>query len=368
MPSAVRAAVAGADVQSRQLAHALQAVVDGVAMGEQPLGGAGDVAVGLQEGLQGAHQLGLVLLVVGHQRLDRLGVEPLQLARVLAHRRQQQPVGAGLLEGQRCALDSALRDVGRQQRLAGGARQLGRVLGDAAAPERERVPREARFHLVEHRLGRTRRRGVVAAGHQHQHLRAGDPLAVGQRGDRAARHGPRPALGDRAHAPAPALVGGRLRMGARHQHARPVLDRQRELLGALQQLLPLGQLAAQDRAQEVPGGRFRDPLGRPHALDLRGDHGQQQPAHRVARLGLGAHVQRPHDRVGDAQRRADHALALGQQRALLGRRARRDRQGGPPRVRHSQARLERPRGRPHHLGQARARLDRLGDRVPRREI
>ena len=67
------------DVEAGELAHALEAVVDRVAVGEQALRGARDVAVGVEKGLQRAHQIGLVLLVVGDQRLDRLGVEALQL-------------------------------------------------------------------------------------------------------------------------------------------------------------------------------------------------------------------------------------------------------------------------------------------------
>ena len=50
-----------------QLPHALEPVADRVPVGEQPLGGAGDVAVRVQEGLERAHQLGLVLLVVGRR-------------------------------------------------------------------------------------------------------------------------------------------------------------------------------------------------------------------------------------------------------------------------------------------------------------
>ena len=46
----------------------------------------GHVAVGLEERLDRLHEVGLVLLVVGDERLDGLGVEALQLGRVLAHR------------------------------------------------------------------------------------------------------------------------------------------------------------------------------------------------------------------------------------------------------------------------------------------
>src|SRR6476661_8490511 len=71
------APVGGPDVQPAELLDPLQAVPDGVAVGEQLLRGAGDVSVGLEEGLHRLHEVGLVLLVVGHERLDRLGVEAL---------------------------------------------------------------------------------------------------------------------------------------------------------------------------------------------------------------------------------------------------------------------------------------------------
>jgi hypothetical protein len=93
----------------------------------QARGGLGDVAVAVEERLERLHQVGRVLLVVGGQRLDGLGVEALQLGRVLTHGRQQQAVGAGRVEGQHgdglAALAGGLRlgDVGRQQRLVGGA-------------------------------------------------------------------------------------------------------------------------------------------------------------------------------------------------------------------------------------------------------
>ena len=73
------AAVAGADVEAAELADALEAVADRVAVREEALGGAGDVAVGVEEGLDGRDEVGRVLLVVGDERLDGLGVEALQL-------------------------------------------------------------------------------------------------------------------------------------------------------------------------------------------------------------------------------------------------------------------------------------------------
>jgi hypothetical protein len=157
-------------------------------------------------------------------------------------------------------------------------------------------------------------------------------------------------------------------VGARDDHARAALHVERQLLRAREHFAALGQLARQQRAQEVGRGRFGDPLGRPHALDLRGDHRRQQPAHRRARLDFRADVQHADDAVGHAQRDAVDPLAAGQQRALLGGRSRGDRERGAPGVGHREARLERLCRRAHDLGQAGPRLDRLGDRVERREV
>src|SRR5680860_1646544 len=125
------AALGGGDVVAAEVAYALEAVADRVAMGEELFGGGGDVAVVCQVGLDGGDQLGLVLVVVGGEWGDRLGEEALQLARVVAHRRQQQAVGAGVLEGEQ---GPALRltDIDRQARLVAGPVEVDGV-GDAAA-------------------------------------------------------------------------------------------------------------------------------------------------------------------------------------------------------------------------------------------
>ena len=111
-----------------ELPHPLQAVADRVAVGEELFGGGGDVAVVVEVGLDRGDQLGLVLLVVVGERLDRLGVEAFELGRVVAHRRQQQAVGAGVLEGeQRPAL--GLADVDREARLRARPVEVDRVGG-----------------------------------------------------------------------------------------------------------------------------------------------------------------------------------------------------------------------------------------------
>ena len=97
------AAVGRRDVEAAQLLHALEPVADRVAVGEELRGRLRDVAVGLEERLEREHEVGVVLLVVGDQRRDRLVVEALQLGRVLAHRGQQDPVRARLLEREQSA-------------------------------------------------------------------------------------------------------------------------------------------------------------------------------------------------------------------------------------------------------------------------
>ena len=61
------AAVGRGHVERGQLLHALEPVADRVAVGEEALGGPRDVAVGVEERLERADQLGLVLLVVARR-------------------------------------------------------------------------------------------------------------------------------------------------------------------------------------------------------------------------------------------------------------------------------------------------------------
>ncbi len=241
-------------------------------------------------------------------------------------------------------------------------------VGDAAAPERERVAGQCAFQLAQHGLRGARGERLLAAGDEQQDLDAGRAVALGERRERAAHHRARPALDDRARAGAPALLGRRLRVGASDDHARPVPQVERQLGGARQQLLARGLLAPERQAQEVCGGALRGDVRGAHALHLRGDHRDEQPPHERARLGSGAHVQRSDDRVGDPQRHARHAVAAREQRALVGAGARGDGDRGARGVGHREARVERARGGAHDLGQARPGLDRLGDGIEPDEL
>ena len=194
--------------------HALEPVADRVAVGEQALGGRRDVAVVLQKGLDGDPEVGLVLLVVGDQRRDRLLVEALQLAGVLAQRRQQQPVGARLLEA---STDHALglADVRRELRLLAGAVEVDGVGRERLLADGDREARQRRRQLaLEARRGarELRRR---RARHDRRDL---GRLAVAPRRERAAARRPQRPHRERQHALAPLA---RLRERAARRARRP---------------------------------------------------------------------------------------------------------------------------------------------------
>src|SRR6185437_14521098 len=108
------------------------------------------------------------------------------------------------------------------------------------------------------------------------------------------------------------------------------------------------------------GGGLGGDLGGAHALDLGGDHRDEQAAHDRTGLGAGAHVQGTDDRVGDPQGQAGDALGAGEQRALVGAGAGGDGDRGAGGVGDGKARVEGARGGAHYLGQARSGLDGLG--------
>ena len=202
------AALGRGDVVAAELAHPLQPVADRVAVGEELFGGGGDVAVVVEVGLDRRHQLGLVLLVVVGERFDRLGVEAFELARVVAHRRQQQAVGAGVLEGeQRPAL--GLADVDREARLGAGAVEVDGVGGAAAATDREVEAGEAVGELAGEPGGGAGEPLVVLGGDDHGDLGGG--LGVLGGGERAGRQRAQGAHreGEDARAPLPRLGGAR---------------------------------------------------------------------------------------------------------------------------------------------------------------
>ena len=152
-----------------------------MAVGEQLGGGLGHVAVVLQIGLHAGHQLRLVLLVVGGERRQGLLVEALQLPGVLAHRREEQAVGAGVLEGeQREPL--GLGDVRGQESLLSGPVEVDGILGAAASSHGDGEARQRGDELALQPLRRARQVAVLGGGHDRRHL---GRLALGERPERA---------------------------------------------------------------------------------------------------------------------------------------------------------------------------------------
>ena len=167
------AAVGRVDVEAGQLLHALEPVADRVAVGEELLVGRGHRAVVGEERLERQHQLGAVLLVVGDQRRDRVGVEALQLGRVVAHRRQQQAVGAGVLERQQPRLGLAGRRAtatfaASSASAAARCRSIGSTAIAAAARPRPRSPASPSSTERSTACGGAAAERLVGAGHDHR--------------------------------------------------------------------------------------------------------------------------------------------------------------------------------------------------------
>ncbi len=234
--------------------------------------------------LERLHQVCRVLLVVGDQRLDRLGVEALQLGRVLAHRRQQQPVGARLLEGQHRVRLTGLGDVRRQQRLVAGAVEVDRVGGQSRVPDREGEAVQARAQLERDRLGHAPHLGVGRRGQQDDDMAGPVAQRVDDSGQRAGRARAGGSLGGREHAAAPVLVGRGVVVRADDDQRRARRDVDAQLGRVRDDVAAVGHLAPQHRGQEPRLRGFGRALGCAHALDLGGDQGRHHPQQGGRRL------------------------------------------------------------------------------------
>ena len=293
------AAVGRAHVEAAQLAHAVEPVANGVAVGEELLGGVRHVAVGGEERLEGADQLGLVLAVVVHQRRDGLLVEALQLGGVLAHRGQQQPVGAGLVER-----EAAWRRAPRPRWPPAAPRrravQVDRVRRRGGSwPPPAAKPLEADLHLLEHGLGRPLGRLAAVAGHEDHQLAVGLGRAAARRPRRAAAaaagpaRSPRPAtVRSTPRAPRSATASTRarqspssalLRAGAGHDHAAPSPRSQPSSSARAVMFSRSVTLRAEQVGEEVADRRLAGALGRPRAVDLLADQRRDDPQQRGRR-------------------------------------------------------------------------------------
>ena len=168
---------------------------------------------------------------------------------------------------------------------------------------------------------------VVAAGHEHDDLGAASPSRSASAAIAPARDGARAALGDGEHARAPALLGRARAAWARATITlAPPSSVDAELRAAREQLVAVGELAAEHGVQERGGGLLRGALGRAHALDLGGDSVVTSRSTSAAPGSARARMpQLADDRVGDAQLdAARRRRAPSSSERSLGRRARGD--------------------------------------------
>ena len=276
-----------------QLLHPLEPVADRVAVGEQLVGGRGHVAVVVEVGLDRLHQVGLVLLVVGRQRGHGLVVEALELVGVLAHRRQQQPVGARVLEGEQLQ-PVGLGDVRRQLRLLAGPVEVDRVGDPAAAGDGDVEARQRGGDLARQRGRRPLELRRLLGRHHGAHLRPR------RRPRRAARSRPGPRRAARAarrSAPAPAS-----RRPARPAAPRGRRSPRRPASSLLPSSAPRARMSprsvtrrAEQRGDELARRLVARPLRRPRALELERQqrrHHPHQGRRGVARRDRGSAARR----------------------------------------------------------------------------
>ena len=246
-----------------ELAHAFEAIADRVAVGDEARGGGVDVGIAVQEGGQGAQEIGLVLLVVGNERAHGLLVEALELGWI-AHVRQQQLVGAGLLVGKLSPLGVALDHIEREHGLVVSALEIERVLDPAAATEGKREAGQARLELAEDGGGDATAGLPFGVGDKDD-----DFGRVGAGGDDRARgDGARAAGGHGEQAPAPVVLGGVAGVGANHGHAGARAEVGAELFAARDEIVAIVDAVREHGVLKARGGLLGGSLGSAHALDF----------------------------------------------------------------------------------------------------
>ena len=282
--------------------------------------------------------------------------------------RQQQLVGAGVVVGEQRLVLVALDDVRREQRLVAGAVQVDRVARDAAAADREREAAEVRLQLAQHRRGDAPAGLAVGVRREHDDLVA---VAVARGG------------GDRARGRSSAPRARRARAGARASRRRPACARararrsrcrrgrarcrapcraRRDRRGRRSRARSTACRNSAAAASEARSGpRTRSTSEATSVVTKRSSDGSGEPF-------APTQAQLADDRVGDAQLDALDAFRLAQQRALLGGRARGDREHDARAVDQDEARVERARGGAHDLRQAGAGGDRFRDRLERPQV
>ena len=164
------AVVGLADVEPGEFGDAVEPVPDGVAVGKERRRRGGEVAVEIEIGGNGAHQFGLVLLVVPHQGCDGLVVERVELFGLVGKHLEEQLVGAGLLKGDHL--------TGSAEPFADAERQL-RLVNCGAKALRVGLVARQRKGERESGHGRAGRRQQAPGQGMRQFLRALTLIALG---------------------------------------------------------------------------------------------------------------------------------------------------------------------------------------------
>ena len=262
----------------------------------------------------------------------------------------------------------ALDDVERQQRLVAGALQVERVLGAAAAADREREAGQPGLELAQDRRGDPPAGLAVAVGDEHHDL-AG--VGLGRRGDRARGDRARAAGGDREQPPAPVVLGRACAAWARTTATLAAARRGRSRApcrGRAGRRGPRSAARAPRAGSSSPPPRRRA-RARGRARPRRRSASSPGAAARRRALSLAAaHPQLADRGLGDLELDRRDVVGVAHQRALVGGRARGDGEHRRRAVDQDQAGVERAGGGAEDLGQAGAGLDRVGDRRERAEV
>ena len=246
---------------------------------------------------------------------------------------------------ERRALGVALDDVGGEQRLVAGAVQVERVVGArGCARSRTRTrrgPTRARAGSRRRPGGRPRRRHRAASTTTSPaSSSAGAAIAPGATDARRA-----PAT--REQPPAPVILGRVAGVRADDDHAPPA---ERSVPSSLPRAIRSSRSSirrVEHRALEARRGLLGGALGRAHALDLGGDQRRHEPQQRP----VGGRARGSASAAGRRSPRRPcssivvDVVGVAHQRALVGRRARGDREHGRGAVDQDQARVERARRR-----------------------
>ena len=298
-------------------------------------------------------------VVVGDERLHGLGVEALELGGVLAHGGEQQPVGARVLEGQHLqrvvdVRGARLGDVGGQQRLVAGAVEIDRVVRDARVADREGEAVQRALELARDRLGDAADAVVGGLGDEHDDLAGALALRGDHGGERAGRARAGGALGGGEHARAPVVVAGGEVVRAHDDHGAALREVDAELLAAGDEVAAVGDVAARARrgrkapwaASEARSGARRRSTSEAISVVMTRSSaagGSSPPRARTRR--------RPTAVVADPQLVRHDPGRVGHQRALVGGRARGDREHTARAIDEHQGGVQRASRGAHDLGE-----------------